>query len=59
MTEGIEVPKLEKNQNARKKKETYKYLEILEVDTIQQPEVKKIKKRPPQQNNKTTWNQTT
>ena len=41
-------------------KETYKYLGILETDTIKQVEMKekKIKKRIYQENEKTTRNQT-
>ena len=40
-------------------KETYKYLGILEADTIKQVEVKeKFKKRISQENEETTWNQT-
>ena len=53
MTEGIEL------QRKKLEKETYKYLGILEVDTIKQEEMKeKFKKRIPQENEKTTRNQT-
>ena len=45
MMERIELPTKEKIRMSEEK-ETYKYLEILEADTIKQPEMKeKIKKR--------------
>ena len=44
MTEGIELPNQEKIRTFREK-EMYKYLGILEADTIKQTEIKeKIKK---------------
>ena len=42
MTEGIELPNQEKIRTFREK-ETYKYLEILEADTIRQVEMKEKK----------------
>ena len=39
MTEGIELPNQEKIRTLREK-ETYKYLGILEADTIKQEEMK-------------------
>ena len=39
MTEAIKLPNQEKNQKVRKK-ETYKYLGILEADTIKHVEMK-------------------
>ena len=56
MTEGIELPNQEKIRRLGEKA-TYKYLGILEADTIKQAEMKKIK-RIPQENEKTTRNQT-
>ena len=50
--------KSRKNQNAERK-ETSKYLGILEADTIKQVEMKeKIKKRVYQENQKATWDET-
>ena len=44
MTEGIELP-IQEKMRALGEKETYKYLGILETDTIKQVEMKeKIKK---------------
>ena len=58
MTEGVEL----RNQvmiTTLSEKETYKYLGILEADTIKQQETKeKIKKRVSQKNQKTTRNNT-
>ena len=42
ITEGIELPNQEKIR-MQVEKETYKYLEILEVDTIKQVELKRKK----------------
>ena len=59
MTEGIEQPNQEKIRTVREK-ETYKNLGILEVDTIKHVDMReKIKKRIPQENEKTMQNQTT
>ena len=55
MIEGIELPNQEKIRTFGEK-ETYKYLEILEADTIKHAEMKE--KKIPQKNEKTTWNQT-
>ena len=44
MTEGIEQPNQEKIRIPREK-ETYKYLGILEADTIKQVEMKKKEKK--------------
>ena len=58
MTEGIELPNQEKTRTLWEK-ETYKYLGILEADTIKHAEMKeKNKKRISQENEKTTLNQT-
>ena len=57
MTEGIELPNQEKVRMLGEK-ETYKYLGILEVDTIKHAEMKK-KKRIPWKNEKTSVNQNT
>ena len=57
MTEGIELPNQEKFKTSGEK-ETYKLLGILEADTIKQVKTKKFK-RIPQENEKTTRNQTT
>ena len=57
MTKGMELSN-KKNQNARKKKETYKYFVILEVDTIKQVEMKEKKSKSlSQENEKITRNQ--
>ena len=59
MTGGIELPNQEKIRMLREK-ETYKYLGILEADTIKQVEMKeKNYKRVSQESEKTTRNQTT
>ena len=56
MTEGAELP----NQIVIEEKKTYKYLGILEADTIKQVEIKeKDKKRVFQKNQKVTWDKTT
>ena len=55
MTEGIELPNQEKIRTFGEK-EIYKYMGILEPDTIKQAEVKE--KRVPQENKKTTSKQT-
>ena len=55
MTEGIELLNHEKIRILGEK-ETYKYLGILETDTIKQVEIKE--KGIPQENEKTTRNQT-
>ena len=58
MMQGIELPNQEKIRILREK-ETYKYLGILEVDTIKEMEIReKILKRVSQENKKTTQNQT-
>ena len=57
MMEGIELQNQEKIRMLREKK-TYKYLEILEVDTVKQVVMKEKIKRTPLKNEKTTWNQT-
>ena len=56
-TEGIELPNQERIRTSGEKK-TYKYLGILEADTIKQVEMRE-KKRILQENEKTTQNQTT
>ena len=57
MSEGIELLNEEKIRTLREK-EMYKYLVILEVDTIKQAEMKgKIKKWISLENEKTTRNQ--
>ena len=43
LTEGIEIPNQEKIKMLREK-ETYKYLGILEADTIKQVEIKRSKR---------------
>ena len=54
MMEGIELPNQEKIRMLREK-ETYKYLGILEVDTIKQADMKEnFLKRVSQENKKTT-----
>ena len=59
MKRGIELPNQEKIRTLGEK-ETNKYLVILEGDTIKHAEMKeKLKKRIPQENEKTTRNQTT
>ena len=58
MKEGIELPNHEKNRRLRET-ETYKYLGILEVDTIKQAEIKeKNQNRVSQENKKITQTQT-
>ena len=58
MTEGIKVPNQEKLRTLEEKK-TYKYLGILEADTIKQVEIKEKKlKRISPENQKTTRDQT-
>ena len=44
MTERMELSNQEKKIRTLGEKETYKYLEILEADTIKQVKMKKIKK---------------
>ena len=57
-TEGVEVPS-EVVIRTPREKETYKYLGILEADTIKQAEMKeKIKKRVTQKNQKITRDKT-
>ena len=58
MTEEFELLNQGKIGTLREK-ETWKYMEILEADTIKQEEVKKKFKRIPQENNKITRNQST
>ena len=59
MKEGIELPNQGKIRTLREK-ETYKYLGILEADTIKHAEMKKkIKKRVSRENEKTTLNKRT
>ena len=59
MTKGIEQSNQEKIRT-RGEKETYKYLGILEADTIKHGEMKgKKMKRIPKENEKTTRNQNT
>ena len=59
MNEIIELPNPAKIRMLGKKG-TYKYLKILKADTIKRAEMKEeIKKRIPQENKKTTRNQTT
>ena len=56
-TEGTELPKKERIWILGEKK-NYKYLRVLEADTIKQPEMKeKNKKRVPQKKEKTSRNQ--
>ena len=50
--------KSRKNQNARKKKKTYKYLGILEADIIKQVEMEKKIKRSTSGEREVTWSQT-
>ena len=58
ITEGIQLPNQEKIRMFGEKA-TYKYLGILEADTIKQEEIKeKMKKRLSQEDEKTTRNQT-
>ena len=57
MTEGIELPNQDKIRTLGEK-ETYKYMGILEADTIEQAKMKEKLKRIPQKTEKTTWNQT-
>ena len=56
--QGIELPNQEKIRTLGEK-ETYKYLAILEADTIKQVEMKEKIKRVSQKNEKTARNQTT
>ena len=59
MTAGIEQTNQDKIRTLREK-ETYKYLGILEADTIKYVDMKaKMKKRIPQENEESTGNQTT
>ena len=58
MMEGIELPNQEKIGMLREK-ETYKYLIILEADTIKHAEMKENFLEIPQENEKFTRNQTT
>ena len=57
MTEGIELPNQQKIRTHREK-ETYKYLGILEADTIKHAEMKENIFKIPQENDKATQNQT-
>ena len=57
ITEGIELLNQQKIQTFGKNR-TYKYLEILETDTIKQAEMKEKLKGIPQENEKTSGNQT-
>ena len=54
-TEGIEQPNQERIRTLGEK-EHYKYLGILEVDTIKRAEIKENKKKVPQMNEKTFQN---
>ena len=57
MTEGVELS----NQVVIRtlgEKETYKYLGLLETDTIKQAEMKEKTKRVSQKNQKITWDKT-
>ena len=58
MTEWMELSNQEKIRTLGEKK-TYKYLGMLEADTVKQGEMKeKIFKSVSQENEKATWNQT-
>ena len=58
ITEGMELPNQE-NIRMRQEKEIYKYLGILDADTVKQVKKKeKIKKRLSQKNEKATHNKT-
>ena len=54
MTDGIELPNQDRIRTLEEK-ETYKYLGILEADTIKQVQMKDNPKRISQENAKTTW----
>ena len=53
LTDGMELPYKEKIKSLAEN-ETYKYLGILEADTIKQAEMKEKSERIPQKNQKTT-----
>ena len=57
MTDGIELPNQEKIRT-HGEKETYKYLGIVEADTIKEEEMKEKLESVSLENEKVTWNQT-
>ena len=58
ITEGIELPNQEKKNSTFGEKEIYKYLGILEVDTIKEAEMKEKKKKVSNTNEKASRKQT-
>ena len=58
LTDGMKLPNRDKIKTLGEKR-TYKYLGILEVDTIKQVEIKEKIKKVSQENQKATWDKTT